>query len=43
MRFFDWLFWQFLKLLAKFVRLFIPKPKFGSVDINRTDSLKEKR
>lgn len=37
MRFFDWLFTKFLILFAKFIRLFVPKPKYGEVDLNKID------
>lgn len=33
----DNLFTSFLKLFGKFVRLFVPKPKFGSVNMNKID------
>lgn len=39
----DRMFFSFLKLLAKIIRLFIPKPQLGFIDTKRSDSLKEKR
>jgi hypothetical protein len=39
----DKLFTKLLILFGKFVRLFVPKPKFGSIDVKRSDSLKDKR
>lgn len=37
MKLVDWLFYNLLKILARIIRLFIPKPQFGSVDVRKIE------